>query len=133
MTVLQALIVDVTTPLPKDTKENHRDIAQNGCCVCVSKNTFLTTISKHVPRYGTLTLVINTSGTQTIFNALRGLNKILLETRIRNQSSYGGFIPLMKTKLAGMGITLNIAARDKHVPDIESDYHCISKEICRAA
>ena len=92
----------------------------------VNKIPFLMSISRHV-RFGTAQHIRNQQGT-TIFNGIRAIHQVCLQRgfRIRNAFMDGQFEPL-RGNLAELGILLNTASNDEHVPEIERQI-CTVKE-----
>ena len=84
----------------------------------VNKIPFLMLISQHI-RFGTAQHIKNQQG-MTIFNGIRVVHQIYLQRGfwIRNAFMDGQFEPL-RGNLAELGILLNTASNDEHVPEIE--------------
>ena len=96
----------------------------------VNKIPFLMSISRHI-RFGTAQHIKNQQGT-TIFNGRQAVHQIYLQRgfRIRNAFMDGQFEPL-RGNLAELGILLNTASNDEHVPEIERQIRTV-KERTRA-
>ena len=96
----------------------------------VNKIPFLISISRHI-RFGTAQHIKNQQG-MTIFNGIRAVHRIYLQHgfRIRNAFMDGQFEPL-RGNLAELGILLNMASNNKHVPEIERQIQTV-KERTRA-
>ena len=96
----------------------------------VNKIPFLMSISRHL-RFGTAQHIKNQQGA-TIFNGIRAIHQIYLQRglQIRNAFMDGQFEPL-RGNLAELGIILNTASNDEHVPEIERQIRTV-KERTRA-
>ena len=96
----------------------------------VNKVPFLMSISRHI-RFGTAQHIKNQQGT-TIFNGIQAIHQIYLQHGFQIQNAFmdGQFEPL-RGNLAKLGIILNTASNDEHVPEIERQIHTV-KERTRA-
>ena len=96
----------------------------------VNRIPFLMSVSRHL-RFGTAQHIKNQQG-ETIFNGIRAIHQIYLQRgfQIRNAFMDGQFEPL-RGNLAELGILLNTASNDEHVPEIERQIRTV-KERTRA-
>ena len=116
--------------LPVTIKQHYQEVTL-GCDIrFVNKIPFLMSISRHI-RFGTAQHITNQQGT-TIFNGIRAIHQVYLQRgfRIRNACMDGQFEPL-RGNLAELGIVLNTASNDEHVPEIEKQIRTV-KERTRA-
>ena len=116
--------------LPATIQEHYREVTLACDIMYVNKIPFLMSISRHI-RFGTAQHITNQKGT-TIFAGIRAIHQVYLQQgfRIRNAFMDGQFEPL-RGNLAELGIMLNTASNDEHVPEIERQI-CTVKERTRA-
>ena len=116
--------------LPVTIKEHYQEVTLDCDIMFVNKIPFLMSISRHI-RFGTAQHITNQQGT-TIFNGIRAIHQVYLQRgfRIRNAFMDGQFEPL-RGNLAELGIVLNTASNDEHVPEIERQIRTV-KERTRA-
>ena len=83
-------------------------------------------ISRHI-RFGTAQHITNQKGT-SIFAGIRAIHQVYLQQgfRIRNAFMDGQFEPL-RGNLAELGIMLNTASNDEHVPEIETQIRTVKE------
>ena len=95
----------------------------------VNKIPFLMSISQHI-RFVTAQHIKNQQGTM-ILNAIRAIHQIYLQHgfQIRNAFMDGQFEPL-RGNLAELGILLNTASNDEHVPEIERQIRTVKERTC---
>ena len=112
--------------LPATIHEHYQEVILACDIMYVNKIPFMMSISRHI-RFGTAQHIRNQQGT-TIFNGIRSIHQVYLQHgfRIRNAFMDGQFEPL-RGNLAELGILLNAASNDKHVPEIEKRI-CTVKE-----
>ena len=93
----------------------------------VNKIPFLMSVSRQI-RFGTAQHIKNQQGT-TIFSGIRAVHQIYLQRgfRIRNAFMDGQFEPL-RGNLAELGILLNTASNDEHVPEIERQIRTVKEQ-----
>ena len=117
--------VDEVT-LPPTIIQNYQDVMLACDLMYVNKIPFLMSISRHI-RFGTAQYIKNQQGT-TIFNGLRAIHQIYLQRgfRIRHAFMDGQFEPL-RGRLAELGIVLNTASNDEHVPEIERQIRTVKE------
>ena len=118
--------VDEVT-LPPPIQQHYQDITLACDIMYVNKIPFLMSISRHI-RFGTAQHIKNQQG-MTIFNGIRAVHQIYLQRgfRIRNAFMDGQFEPL-RGNLAELGILLNTASNDEHVPEIERQIQTVKKK-----
>ena len=116
--------------LPRTIKQHYQEVTIGCDIMFVNKIPFLMSISRHI-RFGTAQHIKNHQGT-TIFNGLRAIHQVYLQRgfQIRNALMDGQFEPL-RGNLAELGIVLNTASNDEHVPEIERQIRTV-KERTRA-
>ena len=116
--------------LPRTIKLHYQEVTIGCDIMFVNKIPFLMSISRHI-RFGTAQHIKNQQGT-TIFNGLRAIHQVYLQRgfQIRNAFMDGQFEPL-RGNLAELGIVLNTALNDEHVPEIERQIRTV-KERTRA-
>ena len=116
--------------LPATIQEHYREVTLACDIMYVNKIPFLMSISRHI-RFGTAQHITNQKGT-TIFTGIRAIHQVYLQRgfRIRNAFMDGQFEPL-RGNLAELGIVLNTASNDEHVPEIERQI-CTVKERTQA-
>ena len=116
--------------LPATIHEHYQEVTLACDIMYVNKIPFLMSISRHI-RFGTAQHIKNQQGT-TIFNGIRAIHQVYLQRgfRIRNAFMDGQFEPL-RGNLAELGILLNTASNDEHVPEIERQIRTV-KERTRA-
>ena len=116
--------------LPPTIQQHYQDVTLACDIMYVNKVPLLMSISRHI-RFGTAQHIKNQQGV-TIFNGIRAVHQIYLQRgfRIRNAFMDGQFEPL-RGNLAELGIVLNTASNDEHVPEIERQIRTV-KERTRA-
>ena len=116
--------------LPTTIQQHYQDVTLGCDIMFVNKIPFLMSISRHI-RFGTAQHIKNQQGT-TILNGIRAIHQVYLQRgfRIRNAFMDGQFEPL-RGNLAELGIVLNTASNDEHVPEIERQIRTV-KERTRA-
>ena len=116
--------------LPTTIQQHYQEVTLGCDIMFVNKIPFLTSISRHI-RFGTAQHIKNQQGT-TIFNGIRAIHQVYLQRgfQIRNAFMDGQFEPL-RGNLAELGIVLNTASNDEHVPEIERQIRTV-KERTRA-
>ena len=117
--------VDEVT-LPPTIQQHYQDVTLACDIMYVNKVPFLMSISRHI-RFGTAQHIKNQQGV-TIFNGIRAVHQIYLQRgfRIRNAFMDGQFEPL-RGNLAELGILLNTASNDEHVPEIERQIRTVKE------
>ena len=123
--------VEVTeVTLPPTIHQHYQEVILGCDIMFVNKIPFLMSISRHL-RFGTAQHIKNQQGA-TILNGIRAIHQIYLQRgfHIRNAFMDGQFEPL-RGHLAEMGIILNTASNDEHVPEIERQIRTV-KERTRA-
>ena len=112
--------------LPAIIHEHYQEVILACDIMYVNKIPFLMSISRHI-RFGTAQHIKNQQGT-TIFNGIQSIHQVYLQRgfRIHNAFMDGQFEPL-RGNLAELGILLNNASNDEHVPEIERQI-CTVKE-----
>ena len=124
----RAEVEEVSLP---PTIQQHYEKVMLACDIMyVNKIPFLMSISRHI-RFGTAQHIKNQQGA-TIFNGIQAIHQIYLQRgfQIRNAFMDGQFEPL-RGNLAELGILLNTASNDEHVPEIKRQIHTV-KERTRA-
>ena len=123
--------VEVTeVTLPPTIHQHYQDVTLGCDIMFVNKIPFLMSISRHL-RFGTAQHIKNQQGV-TILNGIRAIHQIYLQRgfHIRTAFMDGQFEPL-RGNLAELGIILNTASNDEHVPEIERQIRTV-KERTRA-
>ena len=117
-------VAEVT--IPPTIQQHYRDVMLACDIMYVNKIPFLMSISRHI-RFGTAQHIKNQQGT-TIFNGIRAVHQVYLQRgfRIRNAFMDGQFEPL-RGNLAELGILLNTASNDEHVPEIERQIRTVKE------
>ena len=123
-------MVTTMSSLPPTIQQHYQEVTLGCDIMYVNKIPFLMSISRHI-RYGTAQHIKNQQGT-TIFNGIRAIHQIYLQCGFRIQNAFmdGQFEPL-RGDLAELGIILNTASYDEHVPEIEQQI-CTVKERTQA-
>ena len=105
-------------PIPPTIHQHYQEVTLACDIMYVNKIPFLMSVSRHL-RFGTAQHIKNPQGT-TIFNGIRAIHQIYLQRgfRIHNAFMDGQFEPL-RGNLAELGILLNTASNDEHVPEIK--------------
>ena len=116
--------------LPPTIQQHYQEVTLACDIMFVNKIPFLMSVSRHL-RFGTAQHIKNQQGT-TIFNGIQAIHQIYLQRgfQIRNAFMDGQFEPL-RGNLAELGILLNTASNDEHVPEIERQIRTV-KERTRA-
>ena len=116
--------------LPTTIQQHYQEVTLGCDLMFVNKIPFLMSISRHI-RFGTAHHIKNQQGT-TIFNGIRAIHQVYLQRGFRIQNAFmdGQFEPL-RGHLAELGIVLNTASNDEHVPEIERQIRTV-KERTRA-
>ena len=116
--------------LPPTIQQHYKEVTLACDIMYVNKIPFLMSVSRHL-RFGTSQHIQNQQGT-TIFNGIRAIHQVYLQRgfQIRNAFMDGQFEPL-RGNLAELGILLNTASNDEHVPEIERQIRTV-KERTRA-
>ena len=116
--------------LPATIQEHYQEVTLACNIMYVNKIPFLMSISRHI-RFGAAQHITNQKGA-TIFAGIWAIYQVYLQQgfRIRNAFMDGQFEPL-RGNLAELGIMLNTASNDEHVPEIERQI-CTVKERTRA-
>ena len=116
--------------LPATIQQHYQEVTLACDIMYVNKIPFLMSVSRHI-RFGTAQHIKNQQG-ETIFNGIRAIHQIYLQRgfQIRNAFMDGQFEPL-RGNLAELGILLNTASNDEHVPEIERQIRTV-KERTRA-
>ena len=117
--------VDEVT-LPPTIQQHYQDITLACDIMYINKIPFLMSISRHI-RFGTAQYIKNQQG-MTIFNDMQAVHQIYLQRgfRIRNAFMDGQFEPL-RGNLAELGIVLNTASNNEHVPEIERQIRTVKE------
>ena len=119
--------VEVTeVTLPPTIHQNYQKVTLGCDIMFVNKIPFLMSISRHL-RFGTAQHIKNQQGA-TIFNGIRAIHQIYLQRGFQIQNAFmdGQFEPL-RGNLAELGITLNTASNDEHVPKIERQIRTVKE------
>ena len=116
--------------LPITIQQHYQEVTLGCDIMFVNKIPFLFSISRHI-RFGTAQHIKNQQGT-TIINGIRAIHQVYLQRgfQIRNAFMDGQFEPL-RGNLAELGIVLNTASNDEHVPEVERQIQIV-KERTRA-
>ena len=112
--------------LPATIHEHYQEVTLACDIMYVNKIPFLMSISRHI-RFGTAQHIRNQQGT-TIFNGMRAIHQVYLQHgfKIRDAFMDGQFEPL-RGNLAELGILLNTASNDEHVPEIERQIRTVKE------
>ena len=116
--------------LPITIQQHYQEVTLGCDIMFVNKIPFLMSRSRHIG-FGTAQHIKNQQGT-TIFNGIRAIHQVYLQRgfQIRNAFMDGQFEPL-RGNLAELGIVLNTASNDEHVPQIGRQIRTV-KEKTRA-
>ena len=115
--------------LPLNIMQQYCDVTLCGDIMFVNKIPFFVTISRHI-HFGTVEMIANRQ-MGTILNGIKAVTQIYQQRgfNISNILLDGEFEPL-RGSLATMGIQLNVATNNEHVPEVER-YICTIKERVR--
>lgn len=104
--------------IPRELFEDNRDITLCIDMMFINKMVFLVTISRHI-KFGTVEVMANRKA-KTILKSVLNVHRLYKKRgfRIKIGLMDNEFEPL-RSDFADIGIELNIAARDEHVPEIE--------------
>jgi len=104
--------------IPAEIQQRYHTVTIGMDIMFVKKVAFLITIS-HGIKFGTVEHIENRQH-ETILNAMKRLKKVynLRGFQLLHCCADSEFEPL-KTKMAGLGVDLNTASEDEHVPEIE--------------
>ena len=126
----KAEIQTLMEPVPQHVREFYQDITLAIDIMKVNKIPFLTTLSKSI--HFTTATPLAKMELDKVYNVINDLVKFYRKRRFKVAIIMAdGQFDGLRTKLAGMEITLNIVGRDEHVPEIER-MHRVIKERSRS-
>jgi len=108
--------------------EKYGDVTIAIDIMAINKIPFVITVSRHI-HFGTAKLICNKSKT-TIMTLIQQVVRAYHARgfRVRNILGDGGF-ECIRNSLADMGIMLNVASRNEHVPEVERYIRTVKERV----
>jgi hypothetical protein len=108
----------ILNDLPLDVMSRYRDVTLTGDIFFVNKIMFFITRSRHI-QFATVETIVNREP-DTILKAFTNVRQIYMQRGFNvSHLLVDGEFECLRGAMAGLGVTLNTASHDEHVPDIE--------------
>jgi len=121
--------VNVTwTQVPEDILQRYRDVVVAIDIMAINEIPFMVSISRHI-HFGTAELIRNKTK-KTLLTSMEQIVRAYHARgfRVTTVLADGGF-ECIRNGLADMGITLNVASRNEHVPEIERYIRTVKERV----